>query len=191
MSGTVGRRKRTTVQNAERLPIMSSTQFVEYQKHGFWAYDVALGVFLKHVIDAASSHDQGGSKWLADATAWWRVVACVGDYGLRIDSEWSADQLAVFAELAHRACAQIAGAEVIHAADVASWKVLNNQTIFLRGATELRTTPIVELGRAVIALVHGTLPEPPPGTCWYFGAPDGRSTIRMRSYRESLRDGTE
>jgi hypothetical protein len=160
---------------------MSSTQFVEYRAQGFWAYDVALGVFLKHLIDASSAHDQGRSKWLAEATAWWRVVACVGDYGLEIDSAWSAEQLGVFVELADDACKQLARADVISAKDVATWRVLENETIFLRGAAELRTAPLIELGRAVIALVQGTLPAPPDGTWWFFGTPEGRSTIRMRS----------
>ena len=32
---------------------MSKTQHVEYRGRTFWAYDVALGVFLKYLIDAA------------------------------------------------------------------------------------------------------------------------------------------
>lgn len=34
---------------------MTATQFIEYERDGFWAYDVVLGVFLKHLIDAAEA----------------------------------------------------------------------------------------------------------------------------------------
>ena len=90
---------------------MSRTQFVEYRDHGFWAYDVALGVFLKRLIDAAEEyHATEAGSWLSEAISWWRVVACVSDYGLTLDSTWSAEQVAtipvqiVVPERAERVC---------------------------------------------------------------------------------------
>jgi len=41
------------------------------------------------------------------------------------------------------------------------------------------TAPVVELGRAMMALLSNELPEAPKGEAWLFGTPDGRSTIRM------------
>jgi hypothetical protein len=50
-----------------------------------------------------------------------------------------------------------------------------------RGAKEVLTAPVVEFGRAIIALICGELPEAPKGQAWFFGTPNGRSTIRMDS----------
>lgn len=161
---------------------MTQTRFVEYGSRGFWAYDVALGIFLKYLIDAASHREEDPTRpWLADAVAWWRIVACVSDYGLSCDPEWSSDQLATFVELTDEACAQLALREVIEPAEVASWHVLDDQTIFLRNAAQVRTSPIVELGLAIRALVTGSLPDAPPGASWLYGSPDGRKTIAMRA----------
>jgi hypothetical protein len=46
---------------------MTATQYVEYANRGFWAYDVALGVFLKHLIDAAETSGQAQMAWLLTA----------------------------------------------------------------------------------------------------------------------------
>jgi hypothetical protein len=47
----------------------------------------------------------------------------------------------------------------------------------LEEAGERLTGAAAELGHALADLIRGTLPEPPTGTLWYFGAPGGRSTI--------------
>jgi len=49
-----------------------------------------------------------------------------------------------------------------------------------RGASEVATGPVVELGRAIIALVRGDLPEAPKGEAWFFGVPPGSSTATGR-----------
>jgi hypothetical protein len=46
---------------------------------------------------------------------------------------------------------------------------------------EVHTAPIVELGRAIIELVSGELPEEPDGKFWFYGTPDGRQTLGRRS----------
>src|SRR5208282_4217849 len=71
---------------------VAKTQFVNYANRGFWAYDVALGVFLKHLIDAAEASGQADTTWLSSAVGSWRTVACISDYGLTLDSNWSAAQ---------------------------------------------------------------------------------------------------
>ena len=85
---------------------MTQTQFVAYRDQGFWAYDVALGVFLKHLIDVAAQR-RLDEPWLAEVSAWWRVVACVSDYGLTIDSSWSDDQVATFLDMVAEACRRL------------------------------------------------------------------------------------
>jgi hypothetical protein len=44
---------------------VSKTQYAEYGDRGFWTYNVALGIFLKHLIDA----DEASHPMLL-ATVW-------------------------------------------------------------------------------------------------------------------------
>ncbi|HET9282078.1 MAG TPA: hypothetical protein VFR24_08965 [Candidatus Angelobacter sp.] len=106
----------------------------------------------------------------------WRV-ACVPDYGLTLDPTWSLAQQQTFLALAEEACAKLAARESIPAEEIVSWPILEDIRIFTRGATEVFTAPIVELGHAIIALVRGELPEAPEGQIWLYGAPKGRITI--------------
>jgi hypothetical protein len=161
---------------------MSQKQFVSYGDRGFWAYDVALGIFLKHLIEVAEPHAVGLSReWLAKAVSFWRVVAGVGDYGLQIDEKWSAPHLDVFINLTGQACKLLRERVSIAADELAAWPpILDDLRIFPRGATEVFTAPIVELGMAIVALVDGSLPAAPVGTWWFFGTPEGRTTICKR-----------
>ena len=62
---------------------------------------------------------------------------------------------------------------------------MDNLRIFPRSnAKELRTAPVVELGRAIVALLLDQLPTPPKSEAWFFGAPEGRSTIQMESWSD-------
>jgi len=160
---------------------LSQTQYVQYRSGGFWAYDVALAIFLKHLIDVSVPRAVApGSQWLSEAISWWRVVAAIHDYGLEIDKAWSASQIDTFIDLANRACNLLAERDRITADEITAWKILDELRIFPRGATEVLTAPVVELGRAIIALVNGTLPAAPSGRAWFYGTPDGRDTIRMQ-----------
>ncbi len=160
---------------------MTQTQFVGYGARGFWAYDVSLGIFLKHLVDVAEIADVGAhAKWLAAAITDWRLVACVSDYGLTIEEDWSSDQLDTFVRLTDEACARLGQRDLIPLEEIAAWQIHEGRGIFLRGATKIQTWPIVDLGRAIRALVVGSLPNAPPGTIWFYGTPSGRGTIRGR-----------
>ena len=159
---------------------MSKTQYVKYADRGFWAYDVALGVFLKHLIDAAETSDQSKTAWLSAAISSWRVAACVGDYGLTLDAGWSASQRRDFIALAEDASTRLAKRPSIPAGEIVDWHILDELHIFPRGATEVLTASVVELGRAIIELVSGELPEAPDGTTWLYGTPAGRETLGLR-----------
>jgi hypothetical protein len=65
------------------------------------------------------------------------------------------------------------------AEEIVSWLFVDDLRIFPRGANQVPAAPVVKLGRAMIALLLGDLPEAPKAEAWFFGAPDGRSTIRM------------
>ncbi len=155
---------------------MTQTQRVDSGGRGFWAYDVALGVFLKHLIDAAEPR-RDEAPWLTEAIACWRVVACVSDYGLTIEPGWSDEQRTLFLVLLDEACAAISRRESIPAGEMASWRILEGEGLFARGAPEVHTAPVVELGRAIAALVRKELQAPPNGTEWLYGTPAGRLTL--------------
>ena len=146
----------------------------------FWAYDVAAGVFLKHLIDEAETSGQADAQWLSQAVSDWRVQAVTTEFGLTLQEEWSSAQRQIFIELAEAACKKLATRESIPAQEIASWPLKDELRVFPRTANEVLTAPVIELGRAIIALVSGDLPRPPDGEAWFYGTPTGRSTIRMR-----------
>jgi hypothetical protein len=159
---------------------VSKTQTVQYGDRVFWAYDVALGILLKHMIDEAELRvAEPDGSWLTESISWWRVVAGVGVYGLEIDTTWAPERLAVFIDLVNKACQKIAKRESIPGREITTWPIKDDMRLHPRGATEIATAPIVELGEAIVALIRGSLPKAPKGTWWFYGTPGGRTTIRM------------
>ncbi len=172
---------------AGAIPV-SKTKYVEYASRGFWAYDVALEIFLKHLIDAAEASDQAGTAWLSEATSEWLRVASIGDIGLTLNEGWSPEQQRHFVSLAEAACARLAERVSIPAEEIVGWALFEDLRIYPRGATEVLTAPIGELGRAIIALISGTLAEPPTGSLdWLYGTDEGRTTLGRMSIRRRLR----
>ncbi len=156
---------------------MTKTHFVEYQNCGFWAYDVALGILLKHISDAADKLPTNAeSEVLRTEVSWWIQGACVNTLSMHIDDDdsWSAQQTAIFVDLVDEACTRLEARETIPGLEVENWTFPDDLHLETRGESEVKTAPIVELGRAIIALVNGTLPESPLLTLWYYGFPEGR-----------------
>lgn len=160
---------------------MTATKGIKFEGRFFWAYDVAAGVFLKHLIDEAEASERVDGPWLSKAVSDWRVQAAITESGLTLEEEWSSAQRQVFIELAEAACKKLATRESIPAEEIVSWPLADELRIFPRGAKEVLTAPVIELGRAIIALVSGDLPQSPEGEAWFYGTPTGRSTIRMRN----------
>ena len=158
---------------------MSRTQSVAFEHRGFWAYDVAVGVLLKHLIDAAEESTDVNTEWLSEAVSNWRIWAVAGDFEVTFNQRWSAEQRATLIALIEEACAALAKRDFIPAEEVVSWTFVDNLRIHPRGATAVLTAPVVELGRAIIATLRDELPEPPRGEAWFFVTETGRSTIRM------------
>lgn len=159
---------------------MTATKGIEFEGRFFWAYDVAAGVFLKHLIDEAEASEQAGEAWLSEAVSDWRAQAAIAEFGFTLKEQWSSTQRQTFITLAERACKKLATRQSIPAQEIASWPLVNELRIFPRSATEVLTAPIIELGQAIVELVSGKLPRPPKGEAWFYGTPTGRSTIRMR-----------
>jgi hypothetical protein len=64
---------------------MPATKGIKFEGRFFWAYDVAAGVFLKHLIDEAEASEQADAPWLSKAVSHWRVQAAITECGL-VDS---------------------------------------------------------------------------------------------------------
>jgi hypothetical protein len=162
---------------------MSKTLFVDWRDDGFWAFDAVSAVFLKHLIDAATSYvERHNEPWLVDAIAKWRFNAVCGDLGLFLDESWSAEQVATFTALAREACVALSKREKIPAEEIQSWQMIDGPDgcCFARGLPFLTTASAIRLGEAIIKLVNGRLPEPPPGTWWFFATEESGATLRKR-----------
>jgi hypothetical protein len=162
------------------ISFVTATKAITFLERGFWAYDVAAGVFLKHLIDAAETSQEANMPWLSDAVSHWRVQAVITEFGFTLEEDWSAEQRKTFIALAEEACAALATRDTIPAEEIVSWPLVDDMRIHTRGASEVATGPVVELGRAIIDLVRGELPEAPKGEAWFFGIPPGSSTATGR-----------
>ena len=127
-----------------------------------------------HPCPASSCRGAGGTAWLSAAVSSWRAAAGIPDIGLTLDAGWSAEQRQTFVALVEDACARLAKRVSIPAEEIVPWPILDDLRIFPRGASEVETAPVIELGRAFIELVSGELPEPPAGKIWIYGTETGR-----------------
>lgn len=160
---------------------MSKKQAVSFRDRDdwFWAYDVGLGVLLKHLIEVATEDEV--DPWLDRVRAEWRTTMEVAGSGLGLDLGigWSAHEVDRFLKMVDKACDALSYREGIPAAEIQSWPVFVGVQNPTRGAATVDTKPVIELGRAIQALVRGTLPEPPEGVCWLYGTPEGRIVLRL------------
>lgn len=159
---------------------MSKTLYVEFRGHGFWAYDVVSGIFLKHLVDVAEPLVTQHDPWLAEAVHHWRFNAVISDCGLFLEENWSAKQVQFVREFATAACDLLAERPAITAEEMSSWQLLDGAGVFPRGHASVTTESAIRLGRAIIQLLDGSLPESPPGTWWFFGTEDGPCTFAKR-----------
>jgi len=109
------------------------------------------------------------------------VWAVVSDCGFTLDEHWSPEQRTAFIALAERARNELTSRKSISAEEIVGWSFVDDLHIRPRGATDVFTAPVVELGRAMIALLRNELPEAPKGEAWFFGTPADRSTIKMEA----------
>lgn len=159
---------------------MSTTRIVEFRDRGFWAYDVSLSIMLAQTIRAGEELPSGERPlWLSDALDELRVVAVVNDLGFVIDISWPIDRVDLLVTLIAEATRRLAVQRTITPAEIANWKVLDGDTIDLRGAHIVDLAPVIELGRATIQLVEDTLRPPPVGTWWLYGLASGPRTVAM------------
>jgi hypothetical protein len=160
---------------------MSQTLYVDFRGNGFWAFDAISAVFLKHLTDAASQQtERPGHEWLSEAIKRWRVNAVFSCFGLFLDDSWSPEQIATFTSIATEACEALSLRQQIPAEEIESWEMVDGERCFARGLPAISTASAIRLGRAVIELVNGTLPQTGPGTWWFFTTENDPRTIRKR-----------
>ena len=150
---------------------MSKSKFIRVGKEeGLHVYDVLHDVFLKYLIDAANRSPHAQQIWLAEELRSWRVCATIGDIAASFDDGWSGAQRQIVAELATQACDTLAERPSISAEEMRGWNVLNGAGIETRGEIEIPTAPVVEVGRAVTALLRNEEIEQPPGGTWFYSS---------------------
>ena len=158
---------------------MSRTSFIRYGEDGFWAYDVALGILLKHLIDVAEPLC-AEDIWLRGRVDFWRVVA-IPETDYRLDlSGWSDRDPGILRRLLEVSIVALEEKGSISSDEASAWDILDGEGVFLRGASEFPVKPVIELARAMIALLDGALDPSPMGMWWFYGLERGRDTIRRR-----------
>lgn len=159
---------------------MSGTKWVGFGNRGFWVHRVGLGIFVKYLIDAMEASGQAHTPFLAEGIASWRI-APIYDSGFNLEESWTALQRQNFVGFAEQACARLATIESIPAEEIAGWPSFGEEHLFCGSAGgEVATAPAIELGCAIIALIRGELEDAPEGHWWFYGTPEGRSTIKKR-----------
>lgn len=147
---------------------MTRSQGIHFGERFIWAYDVAVGVFLKHLIDEAEVSERAEEPWLLEAVSHWRTQAAIAEFGVTLNEDWTTLQRQVFVELAEKACAKLATRNSIPSTEIITWTLKGDLRISPRGVKEVLTAPVIELGGAIIALVSGQqLPPSRDGEAWW------------------------
>jgi hypothetical protein len=156
---------------------VSATKYVNYGDRGFWAYDIVLGVLVKYLIDAIEAAGCSRAAFLEKALESWRLAPVI-DIGFPLEKSWTALQRQNVITFVGKACARLANRDSIPMEEILNWPFPNDSRLFHRGLKGIRTIPVIELGRAIIALLRDELPKAPKGEAWFF-TDKGRSTIAM------------
>jgi hypothetical protein len=132
---------------------VSKSKVVLYGERGFWAYDIVLGVFVKYLIDVVEATRQAHTPFLAEAIPEWRL-AVLYDFALTLKESWTPIQRQNVIDFAEQAGARLAMRASISTEEIVSWPFAGHEHIFHRGLKEVRTAPVIKLGRAFIALLR-------------------------------------
>jgi hypothetical protein len=167
---------------------VSKTVPVRCADQEFWAYDLALGIWLKKALDEVHSNGwQGEPGASADELRGWETVAVLGANSLLdlTPRAETAPRRENFEAIATSVEAWLVDRERIPGVELASWRLLGNAQLSRSDAPAIveygmQTGPVVDLGRALLAAVRGSLPPAPTSTWWFFGYEVGGSTIKMR-----------
>ena len=158
---------------------MSKTAAVSAQGRNFWAYDVSIS-FLAHEMLAVGREYAPGPWFDQLAGALTGVAIVAGTVGLDLEPVVQADAVESFALITCEAGARLRARGSVTQADAEARRIEGRPAIWrIENDPAMSTAPIVDLAHAMVELVQGRLPEPPPGTWWFLGLPTGPRTMRM------------
>ena len=158
---------------------MTKTAAVSANGRNFWAYDVSIS-FLAHEI-LAVGREQAPGPWFDRLAHSLTGVAIVGGtVGLDLDPVVEADAVDAFAAIVEEAGARLRALGSVTKADAEARRTEGHPAIW-RSIDEpaMPTAPIADLAQAMVELLRGELPKPPPGTWWFLGLPTGPRTMTM------------
>lgn len=157
---------------------MTRTAGVRFRGVRFWVYDVVGGIYLKHLVDAATEREDR-SDWLNQAIEGWRVAACVTELASYANEEWDSNQVETVIDLCLEAIQAIERQEVFTSLEIEAWPVHEELRIRARGHEEIPSRPIVAFGHAFIALLEERLPRAPDLHWWFYTLADDPETTAM------------
>jgi hypothetical protein len=129
------------------------------------------------VLGARTTH----GDWLGPVLAELRHAAIRGSTGmLDLDLGLTDEQRQVIVRLIEQAGERLSQRELITASEAAQLEIEPGVTVRWRPADAIPTEPILDLSRALAALVQGTLPHAPPGHWWCIGQGSDWQIIGMR-----------
>ncbi|GIF04878.1 hypothetical protein [Actinoplanes siamensis] len=140
-----------------------------------WAYDGALSILLGQLLrDVDGVPPERRPGWWASCVEELRTQARVSDLFFDVALGLDADAREELAEMFD------ATADRLRERAPRTPGQADDPYLVFRGDHAHDVGPIAELGQALSALLRGTLPAPPPGALWLYGAPGGRTTISPR-----------
>jgi hypothetical protein len=168
---------------------VSRTVAVTCGSQEFWAYDLALGIWLKKALDEIARQGwQGEPSPAAAELSDWATVAVLGSSSV-LDLTPRSLTLARqdnFEGIATGIETWLESRERLSGPELAEWRLLDDAPISRADAPAVvengtETAPVIDLGRALVSAVLGVLPPPPPATWWAIGFASERTTIAMRA----------
>jgi hypothetical protein len=161
---------------------MSSLKPVRFRDREIWVYDASFSVLFAQVIRAVEEMPPARRPaWWADIVEDMRRHAAITDQALDLDLGLDDSQREELAQLIDDASAALLRRRTFTTDEAAAWKVLDDISVIFRGIEPVDLEPAAAVGAALTALIRGTLPPAPPGTWWFYGPPNGRTTIPMAS----------
>jgi hypothetical protein len=158
---------------------VSKTVAVEFRGRCFWAFDVSLSILLRETVVLGARTTDG--DWLGPVLAELRHAAIGGSTrGLDLDLGVTDEQRQVVVRLIEQAGERLSQREFITASEAAQLEIEPGVTVSWRPADAIPTEPIVDLSKALSALVRGTLPHAPAGHWWCIGQDIDWQVIGMR-----------
>jgi hypothetical protein len=119
--------------------------------------------------------------WLGPVLAELRHAAIGGSTrGLDLDLGVTDEQRQVVVRLLEQAGERLSQRELITASEAAQLEIEPGVTVLWRPADAVPTEPILDLSKALAALVQGILPHAPAGHWWLIGLDSDRQIIGMR-----------